>query len=119
MTEPSRTTEATSVVESYFAHMRAGDLGVVDLFHDDAVLLGLGRRTEGRNKIRAFYAESIATGGPQPRPGGALLSDGRRVAAEIYIDLAGGATLHVVDLFVVEEGRIRSLTYFVADEPPV
>jgi hypothetical protein len=35
--------------------------------------------------------------------------------AEIEISLATGEVLHVVDLFVVEGDRIRSLTYFVAD----
>jgi len=109
--------EATDVVERYFTCMRAGDLAVADLFADDAVLLGLGRRTQGREAIRAFYSASIATGGPQPRSAGSLLSDGERVAAEIYIDLADGSTMHVVDLFRVEQGRIRSLHYFVADEP--
>lgn len=38
------------------------------------------------------------------------------MAAEILIELAGGASVHAVDLFVVEEGRIRSLTYFIANE---
>lgn len=117
MAPPERSDPATSIVESYFAHMRAGDTGVAELFHDDAVLLGLGRRTEGREAIRTFYTESIASGGPQPRSAGELLSDGRRVAAEVFIDLANGPTMHVVDLFVVEDGRIRSLHYFVADEP--
>jgi hypothetical protein len=118
-TKPESTdgAEATAVVERYFECMRAGNLAVVDLFAEDAILLGLGRRTEGRDAIRAFYTESIASGGPQPRSAGPLLSDGKRVAAEIYIDLANGPTMHVVDLFRIEEGRIRSLHYFVADEP--
>jgi len=41
---------------------------------------------------------------------------GNRVAAEIRISLADGTSLHVVDLFVVDCGLIRLLTYFVADE---
>jgi hypothetical protein len=109
--------DAASVAECYFAAVRSGDLAVADLFHDDGVLIGLGRRTEGRDAIRTFYAESIATGGPQPRLAGPLLTDGKRVAAEIYIDLSDGSTMHVMDLFLVEEGKIRSLHYFVADEP--
>ena len=108
----------SQVVEAYFARMREQDLAVVDLFHDDAELLGLGRRVSGREAIAAFYAQAIEAGGPQPRAAGPLISDGRRVAAEIYIDLAGGASLHVVDMFHLEDGRIRLLNYFVSDEPP-
>ena len=40
----------SDLAKQYFAHMRAGDLGVVDLFHDDAVLRGLGRITRGREE---------------------------------------------------------------------
>ena len=105
------------VAEAYFSRMRARDLHVVDLFHDDAVLLGLGMRVTGRQAIAAFYAQAIERGGPQPRLAGPLMSDGSRVAAEIYIDLSNGSTLHVVDIFHVEDGRIRVLNYFTADEP--
>jgi hypothetical protein len=97
--------------------MRAGDADVADLFHEDAFLLGLGRKTQGREAIRTFYTESIATGGPQPRLANPLMREGNRVAAEILIDLSDGMTAHVVDMFQVEDGMIRSLTYFVADEP--
>ena len=105
------------VVEAYFARMREHDLAVVDLFHDDAELLGLGRRVSGREAIAAFYSQAIEVGGPQPRSAGPLISDGNRVAAEVYIDLSSGVSLHVVDMFHVEDGRIRMLNYFVADEP--
>ena len=107
------------VVEAYFARMREHDLEVVKLFHDDAVLLGLGMRVTGHEAIREFYERAIAGGGPQPRPAGPLLSDGRRVAAEIHIDLSNGTTLHVVDMFHIENGRIRMLNYFTAEEPDV
>jgi hypothetical protein len=73
--------------------MRARDVGVVDLFHDDAQLIGLGMRRQGRESIGEFYRGIIERAGPTPR-------------------LVGG----LVDLFVVEEGRIRSLTYFIANE---
>lgn len=109
---------ATAVVERYFALMRNGDISVVDLFHPDAVLLGLGMRTTGSEAIRKFYTESIAAGSPQPRSAGPLLSDGSRVAAEIHIGLSDGSSLHVIDLFRVKDGRIQSLNYFLADEPP-
>ena len=109
---------AIAVVEKYFALMRNGDISVVDLFHPDALLLGLGRRTTGSAAIRQFYTEAIASGSPQPRSAGPLLSDGSRVAAEIHIGLSDGSSLHVIDLFTVKDGRIQSLNYFLADEPP-
>ena len=49
-----------------------------------------------------------------PRSAGSLLVEGSRVAAEIYIDLPNGSTIHAVDLFRIEGDRIRSLTYFLA-----
>ncbi len=106
---------AAQVVERYFARIRAADRGVADLFHVDAELIGLGGRTRGRDAIRAFYGQSFDQARPSPRLVGELMSAGSRVAAEIEIGLADGTVMHVVDLFVVEEGLIRSLTYFVAD----
>ena len=105
------------VVESYFSHMRKGDLNVVELFHDDAILLGLGMKVTGREGIKVFYTQAIEAGGPQPRLAGPLMTDGTRVAAEIYIDLSDGSKLHVVDMFHIENGLIRMLNYFTADEP--
>jgi len=105
------------VVERYFDCMRNGDAGVAELFHDDARLIGLGTVVSGRGAIAAFYGASIDASRPQPRQCGPLLVAGERVAAEIEISLASGDVLHVVDLFVVDGDRIRSLTYFVADHP--
>jgi hypothetical protein len=39
------------------------------------------------------------------------------VAAEVYIALSNGSIVHAVDIFHVEDGRIRMLNYFIADEP--
>lgn len=111
------TLDAAETVHAYFAKVRARDAEVYRLFHPDAVLNGLGMQTRGREAIRDFYDRAIAAGGPQPRLAGPLLRDGQRIAAEILIDLASGETLHVVDLFVVEHGLIRTLTYFLASEP--
>lgn len=105
------------LVESYFLHMREADLNVVNLFHEDAELLGLGMRITGREAIKAFYTRAIEVGGPQPSLAGPLITDGSRVVAEIHIDLTGGSSLHVVDIFHIEDGRIRLLNYFTADEP--
>ena len=106
------------VVERYFACMRAGDLAVVELFHDDARLVGLGTVVAGRPAIDEFYAASIAASGPQPKLLAAPLVEGDRVAVEIEIEFSTEmAPMHVLDLFVVEDGRIRSLTYFISDHP--
>ena len=105
----------SETVLAYFDRIRSRDPGVADLFHESGELVGLGGVTSGREAIRAFYAESIANASPTPELVGELLASGARVAAEIRIALADGTSMHVVDLFVVEEGLIRSLTYFVAD----
>ncbi|MCP3983543.1 MAG: nuclear transport factor 2 family protein [bacterium] len=102
-----------SVVAEYFSRMRAGDKAVVDLFHDDATLVGLGTTRTGKDAIREFYENTIERAGPSPRSAGPLLADGARVAAEVYIDLSDEVSIHAVDLFIVEEGRIRSLSYFL------
>ena len=107
--------EAAAVVARYFDRMRNRDLSVVDLFHDDASLIGLGGVKTGKGAIREFYTGSIKGASPSPALVGELLVAGDRIAAEIEISLSDGASVHVVDLFVVEDGLIRSLTYFVAD----
>jgi hypothetical protein len=101
------------VASEYFSRMRAGDVSVVDLFHDDAMLVGLGTTRTGKDAIREFYQGVIERAGPSPRSAGPLLADGQRVAAEVYIDLSDDVSVHAVDLFVVEDGRIRSLSYFL------
>lgn len=106
----------TAVASEYFERVRSRDLGMVDLFHDDAELIGLGTRRKGRAAILEFYTDIIARAGPTPRQVGAMLAADDRVAVEIRIELAGGGTAHAIDLFVVDAGRIRSLTYFIASE---
>ena len=104
------------VAREYFARMQARDLSVVDLFHDDAVLRGLGDRIEGKQGIRDFYRKAIENRGPEPNHL-ILISEGSRVAAEIEIRLLDGQTAHAIDLFEIEDGRIRTLTCFTADHP--
>ena len=106
------------VAQAYFERMRAHDRSVVDLFADDAVLVGLGARVEGRAKIAEFYGGAISGAAPVPREPEVIVADGLHVAAEIYIDLTDGTTLHVVDLFEVLDGRIVSLKYFIGNDPP-
>ncbi len=104
---------STAIVTAYFDCVRDRDLGVVDLFHDDARLVGLGTIKFGKSEVRDFYTGVIENAGPTPRLVGGLLADAGRVAAEIEITLRDGATIHAVDLFEVEDGRIRCLTYFL------
>ena len=104
-----------SVVLEYFRRVKAADPSLADLFHEDARLVGLGTVTEGRAAIAAFYAGATDRAAPSPRLLAPLLVDGPRVAAEIAIDLADGARLHVMDLFEIHDGLVASLTYFVAE----
>jgi hypothetical protein len=106
--------DPSTVAEAYFACMKRGDVGVAELFHDDARLIGLGGEKVGRAAILDFYRGVIERAGPSPRLLGTMLVAGGRVAAEIEIQLTGGASVHAVDLFEIDDGRIRSLTYFIA-----
>jgi hypothetical protein len=105
--------DPASVASEYFSRMRAGDKTVVDLFHDDAALVGLGTTRTGKDAIREFYTGVIERAGPTPRLVGPLLVNGPRVAAEVFIDISDDLSIHAVDIFVVEHGRIRSLSYFL------
>ena len=105
--------DPANVATEYFARMRAADNSVVDLFHDNATLVGLGTTRTGKDAIRDFYQDVIERAGPTPRAAGPLMVNGSRVAAEVFIDLSDDVSVHAVDLFVVEEGRIRSLSYFL------
>lgn len=107
--------DPASVASEYFSRMRAADASVVELFHDDAMLIGLGTTRTGKDAISEFYQGVIEQAGPTPRSAGPLLVNGSRVAAEVYIDLADDTSVHAVDIFVVENGRIQSLTYFLCD----
>ncbi len=108
---------AEDVVRSYFHRVRNGDRRVVELFNENATIQGLGMRLEGRDRIRDFYEGILESARPQPTPVGGLLADGDRVMAEIEITLGDGGTVRAVDVFEIDGGEIRSLTYFTADIP--
>ena len=97
--------------------MRNRDTRVVELFHEDAVLVGLGTLTKGRAAIADFYRGVVEGASPSPRLAGPLMVSGGRVAGEVYIDFPSGATIHAVDIFEIEDGLIRTLTYFLATHP--
>ena len=107
-----------AVAERYFSCMKAGDLAVLDLFGDEATLQGLGMRRQGRAEIEAFYSGVIAGARPSPSPAGPMLCEGNRAIAEVVIELGNGTRIPAIDVFVVEDGRIQSLTYYIADIPP-
>jgi hypothetical protein len=109
--------DPAEIASEYFSRMRAGDLSVVDLFHDDATLIGLGTTRTGKDEIREFYQGVIERAGPSPQSAGPLLADESRVAAEVVIEFPGGQRVYAVDIFSVEEGRIRSLTYYICSQP--
>ncbi len=111
------TSDPASIAREYFSRMKASDLRVLDLFHEDASLRGLGSVQSGMAEIEAFYRKTIQQAKPSPRLVGPMLVQGGRVVAEISIDIADSLTIHAIDLFEVEEGRIASLTYFIADYP--
>jgi hypothetical protein len=104
-----------AVVEEYFRRVTARDVEVASLFALDASLIGLGAVVTGRPAISEFYRQSIEGASPTPTLVGPLLEEGSRVAAEIVIELTGQESLHVVDLFVVNDSLIDSLTYFICD----
>jgi hypothetical protein len=106
-----------AVVAEYFRRVGARDDQIAALFAPDASLIGLGTVVSGGSAIADFYRESIERAAPTPTLVGSLLVDGSRVAAEIVIELTGLPPLHVVDLFVVNDGLIDSLTYFLSDHP--
>ena len=51
--------EPHAIVRKYFGRILARDLGVVDLFHEEALLVGLGGVKSGKAAIREFYENSI------------------------------------------------------------
>ena len=111
------TDDPRGVVAEYFRRVAAKDDQIAALFAPTASLTGLGTVVSGQVAISEFYKASIERAAPTPKLVGNLLVDGSRVAAEIVIELTGLPPLHVIDLFVVNEGLIESLTYFLSDHP--
>jgi hypothetical protein len=106
----------SSVVREYFARMQAADISVVNLFLEDAELIGLGTRVSGSEAIHEFYDSTIRDSKPVPELR-TLAEDGDVVFAEIMISVPGISPIHVVDRFEIRDGKIHSLTYFVAEYP--
>lgn len=107
-------TDLLSVAEKYFDCMRAGDLAVVDLFHEHAEIKGVGREVRGREEIRDFYQTIIASSSPSPTVIEPKLISGNRVFAEIKIHFSDDTYGHAIDVFEIEGERIKSLTIFKA-----
>jgi SnoaL-like protein len=94
-----------------FARVRNGDLGVADLYADDAVILfGNDGRVEGLDAIRAFYKGAIDSIRPQPSVEAVLEAPPLYVA---LVDVPGTDVHHrALDLFEVDEGGIRRLEIY-------
>ena len=108
--------DVSDVVREYFRRMREADPSVVDLFAEDAQLIGLGNRVVGAAAIAEFYGMAQKDAGAEPDVV-SVASAGDRVFAELFVRLPDSPPVHVVDVFSIKDGRIATLTYFVADYP--
>jgi ketosteroid isomerase-like protein len=98
-------------VREVFARVRNGDLSVVDLYAEDAVVVyGEGGRVEGRDAIRAFYQRAIDGIRPQPIVEAVLEAPPLYVA---LVDVPGTDVHHrALDLFEIDDGGIRRLEIY-------
>ena len=103
--------EGADRVREVFARVGKGDLGVVDLFAEDAVILfGSGGRVEGRDAIRAFYQRAIDDIGPQPTVEALFEAPPLYV---VLVDVPGTAVHHrALDLFELDDRGIRRLEIY-------
>jgi len=98
-------------VREFFARVRNGDAGVADLYAADALLTYPGGgRIQGREAIRRFYEQTIATVHPQPQVEAIL------EAPPFYVAILDVSTTEgrrrVLDLFELDDGGIRRLEVF-------
>jgi hypothetical protein len=99
------------LVREVFARVRAGDLGVADLFREDAVLHYGDIRAEGRDAIRRFYGRTVDALQPQPVVDAILESPPWYVA---LVDLpTAGPHMRALDLFELDGGCIRSIEIYI------
>jgi limonene-1,2-epoxide hydrolase len=105
------------IARTYFGRMCAGER-VDDMFTDDAELRGFGNRVTGKAAIAEMYKGVQDTATPQPEIVD-ITTAGNRAFGEARVALADGTSLHVVDVFEIEDDLIKSLTYFNADYPPL
>jgi SnoaL-like domain len=106
-----RHVQGADLVREVFVRVGNGDLGVVDLFADDGVILfGNGGRVDGRAAIRAFYEGAIDTIRPQPTVEALLEAPPFYVAV---VDVPGIDVHHrALDLFEVDGSGIRRLEIY-------
>ena len=98
-------------VREVFARVANGDVGVADLYAEDAVIThGGGGRVEGREAIRTFYERAIDALFPQPRLEGVIEAPPLFVA---IVDVPTSATrFRALDLFEVDDEGIRRLEIY-------
>jgi hypothetical protein len=111
MTMPDPELVGADRLREVFARVGRGDLGVADLYAEDAVVLfGDDGRVEGRDEIRAFYQRAID--GVRPKP----VVEAVLEAPPLYIalvDVPGVVHHRALDLFEIDGGGIRRLEIYV------
>lgn len=104
-------TNPTTVVDAYFAGVKAGDASAVAaLFAPDAQLINAKGTLRGADAIKRMYENGLAPGAmtPSPRP---PVVNGDHVAVEIDLD-ANGVPLKLGDFFTIRDGKIQTLTIY-------
>jgi hypothetical protein len=98
-------------IREVFARVCNGDLGVADLYAEDAVVIfGDGAEARGRDHIRSFYQHAIDGIRPKPEVE-ALLEAPPLYVAVVNVPTTEGSR-RAVDVFRIEDGEIQSLEIY-------
>ena len=104
-------TNPTTVVDAYFAGVKAGDASAVAaLFAPDAQLINAKGTLRGADAIKRMYENGLAPGAMTPSPRTPVVN-GDHVAVEINLDV-NGVPLKLGDFFTIREGKIQTLTIY-------
>jgi hypothetical protein len=117
--EQENALDAPSLVERYFAHMRARELDdLAALFAEDAVItLPDGRDVAGLAAIRGMYQHIWTSGAPSPTPL-ATIAGPNGAATEIEAKLPDGSSRRTANFFHIgTDGRITRLSIYRRSEP--
>ena len=97
------------LVRQVFERVHASDPSIVELFHEDAVRHGQdGRSQHGRAAIGAFYQSLFPTSPPYPEIDQVFIQL-PYVGVLLRLPENEAGLRHVIDLFEVEDGAIRTL----------
>ncbi|WP_285249466.1 nuclear transport factor 2 family protein [Pseudarthrobacter sp. fls2-241-R2A-168] len=104
-------TNPTTVVDAYFAGVKAGDASAVAaLFAPDAQLINAKGTLRGADAIQRMYENGLAPGAMTPSPWPPVVN-GDHVAVEIDLDV-NGVPLKLGDFFTIRDGKIQTLTIY-------